>query len=197
MKRPLAGTMIGTNEICANENLDPLVHQVAQLSSAVRRSSARPLLRGDWLGHAVHPLLTDLPIGFWTSAWVLDLIGGKQARPAAQRLVALGLLAVPPTVATGLHDWGDIDDRGQRRVGAVHATTNALATVLYFGSWRARRRGHHARGVAYGMLGATAATFGGYLGGHLVFGTGSDEADTGSDEAGEPAPTVIHAAHPQ
>lgn len=154
---------------------DPLVHQVARLASLVRRSSARPLLRGDWLGHAVHPMLTDLPIGFWTCAWSLDLVGGKPGRPAAQRLIGLGLLSVPATVATGLHDWGDIDDRGQRRVGAVHAASNAVATVLYFGSWRARRRGHHARGVALGMLGATAATVGGFLGGHLVFGGAPDD----------------------
>ena len=39
------------------------------------------VLRGEWLGHAVHPLLTDVVLGTWTSAHVLDLFGGPTPHP--------------------------------------------------------------------------------------------------------------------
>jgi hypothetical protein len=79
-----------------------------------------------------------------------------------------------------------MSDTKKRRVGVVHAISNAGATLLYLMSWRARHRGHHGAGVIFGMLGATAATVGGYLGGHLAFGeSGGDEPDTA---VSEPAP---------
>jgi len=59
------------------------------------------VLRGEWLGHAVHPLLTDLVIGTWTSATLLDLFGGRESSIPAQRLIGTGLLAVGPTAWTG------------------------------------------------------------------------------------------------
>ena len=58
-------------------------------------------LSGRWLGHAVHPVLTDVPIGMWTSAVLLDWTGGRASRPAADRLLVVGLLAAAATVATG------------------------------------------------------------------------------------------------
>ena len=45
------------------------------------------VLRGAWLGHTVHPLLTDLVLGTWTSATLLDLCGGAGSQAAAQRLI--------------------------------------------------------------------------------------------------------------
>jgi nitrite reductase/ring-hydroxylating ferredoxin subunit len=68
----------------------------------------------------------------------------------------------------------------------VHAASNTIALACYGASWLARRRGHHVRGVALGLLGAGAATVGGYLGGHLVsaLGIGVDQTafSTGSDD---------------
>jgi len=130
---------------------------------------AGAVLRGDWLGHPLHPALTDLPVGFWTSSFMLDFLGGRSARPAAQRLIALGILSVIPTAATGLVDWNDTTKSAARRVGVVHAVCNISATLLYGLSWRERRRGRHLAGVGLGVVGATAATIGGYLGGHLAF----------------------------
>jgi uncharacterized membrane protein len=128
----------------------------------------KQVLSGAWLGHALHPALTDLPIGFWTSAWTLDLVGGERSRDAARLLVGLGLLSAAPTAATGLSDL--LDTYGPaRRIGLVHAACNTLAVASYAASWLARRDGRHRRGVAWGMAGAAAATAGGWLGGHLVF----------------------------
>ena len=120
------------------------------------------------LGHPLHPVLTDLPIGFWTSAWVLDLIGGEDHAPAAQLLVGLGLLSTVPTIATGAADWRSLPRR-DKRLGLLHAASNAAATALYAASFLARRRGDRTRGLVLGHLAAGAATVGGYLGGELVF----------------------------
>lgn len=125
------------------------------------------LLRGDWLGHALHPSLTDFVVGTWTSANLLDLFGGKDASGAAQRLVGTGLVMVGPTAWSGWAEWSTLSHR-DKRVGLVHAVTNGVAIGAYTASWIARRRGQHDRGVRLGLAGAAIATFGAYLGGHLT-----------------------------
>src|SRR3954452_6018059 len=76
-------------------------------------------LSGTWLGHALHPLLTDTVIGTWTSASLLDVLGGDGSDKAARRLVGLGIVFAGPTVVTGLSDWADteVGDAGVRRAG--------------------------------------------------------------------------------
>jgi uncharacterized membrane protein len=148
--------------------LDAGVRQVRRLAEAVPEG-ARPALAGEWLGHALHPLLTDLAIGFWTSAWTLDLIGGRRSDRAATILVGLGVASALPTAASGLVDWREMD-RSKQRVGVVHAVANVTATALYTASFAQRCRGRRGRGIATGMAAAAVATVGGYLGGHLAFG---------------------------
>jgi len=126
------------------------------------------------LGHALHPLMTDLPIGAWTSATILDLVGGESSRPAAQKLVGIGLAAAAPTAWTGWSDWADTEPGNPtvRRLGMVHAAANGSAALLYGLSLAARRRGAHTAGVLLGLAGAGAMGAGGWLGGDLVFARG-------------------------
>jgi nitrite reductase/ring-hydroxylating ferredoxin subunit/uncharacterized membrane protein len=140
----------------------------------VPRGPVKDALAGTPLGHALHPLLTDLPIGTWTSASLLDVVGGRAARPAAERLIAAGILAAVPTAASGLNDWADTTpaDDGVRRMGAVHAVANVAALGLYAASLAARRSDRHGRGVALGLAGVGALTVGGHLGGHLSYAKG-------------------------
>jgi|SRR5690606_32134076 len=150
------------------EELDGAVRVVDRLAAAVAPSGpARDLLTGRWLGHALHPTLTDLPIGSWTSATILDLVGGRASRTASRRLVAFGNVAALPTVATGLAELLSAD-RPTRRVGVVHLAANAVGLLFYTASYGARRRGHHIRGMMLALVGAGSATVGGYLGGHLA-----------------------------
>lgn len=156
----------------------PLADRLAErLRPAARLASSPPqgpVLRGRWLGHALHPMLTDLPIGCWTSATILDLIGGRRSAPAAQRLLGLGLIFTPPTMLSGLADWDHArDDPATRRAGAVHAAANLVASLLYLRSWQARRRGHRGRGIVLGLVAMGVASGAGYLGGHLAFSLGS------------------------
>ncbi len=148
-------------------NLDGPARGLGKVADAVVRSPrVADGLRGTWLGHALHPLLTDFPLGAWMSASFLDLFGGRDSRGPAQRLVGFGLLVAVPTVATGLAEWQSTES-GARRVGVVHAAVNGTATTLYGYSWLARRRGAHGRAVAAGVAGGMVATLGGYFGGHL------------------------------
>jgi nitrite reductase/ring-hydroxylating ferredoxin subunit/uncharacterized membrane protein len=147
------------------------------VARVITNGTLKDALSGTWLGHPAHPMFTDLPIGFWTSAFVLDFIGGRRSRDASELLIGLGVISALPTAATGAADWSDTWGASQR-VGLVHAATNASAVLLYAWSWSARRRNRHARGVALGVLGATAATIGAFLGGHLLArrGVGVDHA---------------------
>lgn len=151
------------------EALDAVVRPLREAVAArLPQGSTKDALHGVWLGHPLHPLLTDLPIGFWTSSWVLDIVGGRRSRKAADVLVGLGVVSAVPTVATGAADWSELFEPEQR-AGAVHALANVAATGLYAASLVARLRGRRAKGVALGMAGAGAATIGGFLGGHLAY----------------------------
>lgn len=155
--------------IAGADGLDAVATPLGKvISRLVQPTTVRNLLSGTWLGHAVHPVLTDLPIGAWSMATLLDLAGGEDAQPAADLLVGVGVLTAVPTAATGLHDWSDTMG-AESRVGVVHAGANVAALGLYAGSLVARRAGHRRRGTWLGLAGLAALTVGGYLGGHLAY----------------------------
>lgn len=133
-------------------------------------------LRGRSTGHAVHPVLTDLPLGLWTAAVVLDLTGPRRHAAASRRLVGTGVLLAVPTALTGLADWSGLDSGASRRVGTVHALVNGAGNLAWATSWWLRRRGHTTAGVLTGLVGGVAVTVGGYLGGHLTLNRGEPGA---------------------
>lgn len=151
------------------EGLDAVADPIHGALDRRMPGRVRSILQGEWLGHPLHPMLTDLPIGFWTSAWVLDLVGGERSQPVADAFVAAGVAMAVPAVWAGWADWIELP-REKRRAGLVHAGANAAATGLYAASLLARRRGARGLGVGLGHAGAAVATVGGYLGGHLAFG---------------------------
>jgi uncharacterized membrane protein len=146
--------------------LDRLAPLYARLGGPVAATRLGDLFRGEGAGHALHPALTDLPIGFWTSAMALDLMGAEQ-EDAADLLVGLGLLSAVPVVLTGLAEWQRLGQR-DARVGSLHALLNSVGTVGFACSLVARRRGRRKSGIALSYLAATAATAAGFLGGHLT-----------------------------
>ena len=156
----------GVDRLGRAEGLDGVADPVAGAVDRFRPNALVGL--ASWAGQPRHPALTDLPIGFWTSAWVLDLIGGPESRAAARTLVGLGVASALPTVVTGLSDWAGTAGEA-RRIGLVHGAVNSVGVVCYGASWLARRRGRHGAGVALGIVGAAAATLAAYLGGHLVY----------------------------
>lgn len=153
------------------EGLRALDRPAAAVARAVRSVFRDPrldgLVRGAWLGHPVHPVLVTLPIGAWVSAAVLDIGFGQET--AARRLQALGLVATPPTVVTGLADFSELDTE-QRRVGVVHAASNAVSAACVLLSCLTSNK-VAARALHFGGLAATVA--GGALGGHLAYAQGA------------------------
>jgi nitrite reductase/ring-hydroxylating ferredoxin subunit/uncharacterized membrane protein len=153
----------------------------AAIAAAVRPLLApapiRTALSGSRGGHRLHPALTDVAIGSFTSATLLDVVAPRDEH-AADLLLGVGLAATVPTAASGLSDWFDLAGPKQpdRRVGVVHGLTNVVAATLYTAALVERRRGRRGRGRLLSMAGAGVLSVGGYLGGHLAFvmGTGVD-----------------------
>ena len=125
--------------------------------NTVGTGALKDALSGTWLGHALHPLLTDLVIGSFVSATVLDVIGGDPDGKAAERLIAVGIASYPATSITGTNDWADTEpaDPRVRRVGLAHAAANVAALSLYTASLVQRRKGRTAtrQGARVGRLG--------------------------------------------
>jgi uncharacterized membrane protein len=167
------------DQIESNPSIDALSERIQPLARRAGEPPAGDVLRGRWLGHALHPLLTDLPLGCFLAAGLLDVVGGRKGQRSAQRLIGLGLLAVPATVASGLAEWDQLRQPETRRIGTAHAMGNGVAAACYFLSWRARRRGRHLTGMTLGMVGGSIAVVTGYLGGHLSFARGAGVEDRG------------------
>ena len=127
---------------------------------------------GRWLGHPLHPALSDLPIGLWAGALILDVTDGDpppgRGLDPAGLFSAAGIAAAVATAATGVVDWTVSDDE-DRRVGLFHGVLNTAALGLQGMSLAARLTGHRhtARGLGVASLAVTGAAA--YLGGHLVF----------------------------
>src|SRR5512133_3181707 len=85
----------------------------------------RNFLHGVWLGHPLHPVLTDIPIGAWTAAVILDV---ADDRKGADLAVSVGLAGAAGSAVTGLTDWHQTDGSA-RRVGLVHGLLNVTATT--------------------------------------------------------------------
>lgn len=138
--------------------------------------AARDALHGVWLGHPLHPVLAQVPVGSWLSASVLDLLAmadrDRRRRPglerAASALVATGLATVPAAALPGFMDWSQLHPE-QQRVGLVHAGANTLATGCMAASLAARVSGRHGRGRGWALLGLALSSVGAALGGHLAY----------------------------
>lgn len=182
-RSPLVGP---TQRLEQSAALDGLRAAYTGLARRVDGMPGSRLLRSGPLGHALHPLLTDLPLGLWTAATALDLRGRVGDREAARWLVGAGLAASAPTALTGLAELGRVDGVPVQRIGALHGALNALASGLYVTSYLARSRRRHGLGVAAALAGAAVTGASGYLGGHLTLArkVGSRDAAYAGDAVG-------------
>jgi nitrite reductase/ring-hydroxylating ferredoxin subunit/uncharacterized membrane protein len=170
------------------ESLDALDAPAKAIGKVVRDvipdGPVKDGLSGTWIGHALHPMLTDVPIGAFTSALLLDLLGEEDA---ARKLIGVGVAAVPATAITGWSDWADTEPAsdGVRRAGILHAVTNGTAAALMGASWVARRNGNAARGKLLSLAGMGLLGAGGWLGGHLSYAQGVGVDTTVFDDGPE------------
>jgi nitrite reductase/ring-hydroxylating ferredoxin subunit len=155
---------------------DPLATRLQPLiRRAVSRPPVRNFLDGVWLGAPLHPALTDVPVGAWTTALLLDttsaLSGDRSLGAAADRALAIGTIAALPAAVTGLNDMRDLIGQG-RRIAMVHALVNVAGLSLSAASLAYRRQGR--RGLARGLsgLGYLTSSMAAHLGGKLSFALG-------------------------
>ena len=127
---------------------------------------------GRWVGHPLHPALSDLPIGLWAGVMVLDATdrdpAPRRGMDAAGMLSAAGIVAAGATALTGLSDW-TVSNEEDRRAGLLHGLLNTVALGLQGASLGTRVAGHRGTARALGAAGFTVTAAAGYLGGHLVF----------------------------
>jgi nitrite reductase/ring-hydroxylating ferredoxin subunit/uncharacterized membrane protein len=137
----------------------------------------KTLVHGTWLGHPLHPVLTDIPIGAWTLAVLFDIIylfrGTHGWVSAADLTIFVGLLGALGSAITGYTDWSDTIER-ERRVGIAHGLLNTAAIVIYLVSLIIRVSGG-SRGLAIvlALIGYAIIITAAFLGGELVFSIGT------------------------
>jgi nitrite reductase/ring-hydroxylating ferredoxin subunit len=146
---------------------DKVIEPARRAVLAVLRPPAfKDLLHGTWLGHPLHPVLVQVPVGTWMSAGVLDAI--PPLRPAATVLIGVGVTGAVPAALSGAADWSE-QAAGVRRLGALHAVANSVALGLYAGSLAARRSGNGALGRVLSYSGLALASGSAAVGGHMSY----------------------------
>ena len=180
----MSDTSSGASQPFAERLSDSLQKIIGALVGSNRKPPRRlkSFLNGTWFGHPIHPVLTDLPIGAWLLTAVLDviwLISFKNfawAARGAEAAVIIGILGALGAVATGFTDWGDTYG-SERRVGLNHAIFNISALILYIVSLVLRLiqpAGESVAGAIFGFVGFALISYGGYLGGEMVFTKGTN-----------------------
>jgi nitrite reductase/ring-hydroxylating ferredoxin subunit/uncharacterized membrane protein len=160
---------------------NPALDRIAEpLSDAVRGAyeaagpagqQAKNALHGVWLGHPLHPVFTDVPIGAWTTAMALDATanGDPGMQRAATFAIGVGLAGAVGAAVTGLTDWSETDGRA-RRTGLIHGLLNIAATTCFATAYALRRRDGNRGGRTCAWTGYAIALGAAYLGGDLVYG---------------------------
>ena len=134
--------------------------------AVLKPTALKDFLHGTWLGHPLHPVLVQVPVGSWVSAGLLDAV--PPMRPAATVLIGTGVVAAVPAAMAGAADWSE-QGPGVRRLGAIHAAANTVALGLYVGSLIARGRGRGTLGRVLSYAGLGVAGGSAAIGGHMSY----------------------------
>lgn len=131
----------------------------------------KDFLNGTWLGHPLHPAITDVPIGAFAVAIVLDIVG--EARGAFLANV-VGQVAFVAAYLTGFADYTDTDGRARSRA-IVHGVIMMVGGALAAASLVLRDGGATGGGLAGAllMISFLLIALGAYVGGDVVFALGN------------------------
>lgn len=128
---------------------------------------------GTWLGHTLHSVLVDVPMGAFSALLVLDLlamfVGVEGLETASTIVLAVGLLGALGAVIAGLTDFKDTlqDDRP---VVTLHGSIQIVATIIFAVSL-VMRLGEPASDLArwVAIVGYLVISLGAFIGGHVVY----------------------------
>jgi len=129
----------------------------------------RDLLIGRWLGHPLHAVLTDAPIGILFLVIVFDVLGNPGA--AAVTLV-VGVLTMLAAALAGFADYADTDGKARERA-TLHATLMLTTLVLYLVSLTLRfgagTENVSTAGIWVSVLAFLVLSSAAYVGGDVVY----------------------------
>ena len=170
------GTNLPVEAVRKQDWLEPIADRVQPAIAAALDGPIGPkaanILHGTWLGHPLHVILTDVPLGCWTAAAVFDVLeaaGRTRLGRGADRIIMVGLVGAAGTAVTGLADWSRIGGGETRRIGLAHGLLNTAATACYMTSLCLRRNRARPAGRLFAFAGLLISAVAGYLGGHLVY----------------------------
>jgi nitrite reductase/ring-hydroxylating ferredoxin subunit/uncharacterized membrane protein len=128
-------------------------------------------LNGKWLGHSLHAVLTDVPIGVLTLVIVFDAL---DLRSAADITLAFGILAMLGAAAAGTADYSDTDDDALM-LATVHATLMVTALLIYVVSFVLRLGNPVDRTVVIvlSLIGYVIVASSAWIGGEVAYGLGN------------------------
>ena len=163
VSRPLAGLWNG----------------IAAVTDALYRALGSPgkllqdFLNGSWLGHSLHPVLTDVVVGGATMVIFLDILrvlfNVDGLEDAATWTLGLTVLAGVATIVTGLTDFKDTGTGDERNLAGLHGVMNIVAIVIFFISLLQRFGGGHDAAFWVALVAYLVISVGAYIGGHVVF----------------------------
>jgi nitrite reductase/ring-hydroxylating ferredoxin subunit/uncharacterized membrane protein len=149
------------------EKVQPKVQDVVEASPRVKNA-----VDGTWLHTPLHPALTDVPVGAFTTSMLLDAAdlasGSVVARHGADAALAVGIAGSLPAAATGASDWRALLGE-DRRLGLIHGMANGGALVLFTMSLALRIADRRGPARAVSAAGFALSAFAAHLGGELSF----------------------------
>lgn len=135
--------------------------------------AVRDLLNGRWLGHPLHAVLTDAPIGILFLVIVFDVL---HMPDAAAWSLGLGILAMLAAALAGSADYADTDGKARERA-TLHSTLMVVALLAYIVSF-VMRLGPAGVVESTGAFWVSIMAFlvlsaGAYVGGDVVYALGN------------------------
>ena len=131
--------------------------------------AVRDLLNGRWLGHPLHAVVTDAPIGILFLVIVFDLL---HLPDAAGWSLGIGILAMLGAALAGFADYADTDGRARERA-TLHSSLMIVALLAYVVSlaMRAGPQGAIESSGAFlvSIVGFLVLSAGAYVGGDVVY----------------------------
>lgn len=146
------------------------------------RHPIKTLLNGTWLGHPLHPVITDVAVGGIVLAVVANLawLIFPQTLPWAPRAAELTLIAgaigMIGSFFTGWTDWSDTYGK-ERSVGLLHGSLNTLALIAAIVGVVLQLQNAAGTSTPAAILSFVSAgliTLAAYFGGDLVFKFGTN-----------------------
>lgn len=131
----------------------------------------KDFLNGTWLGHPVHAVVTDVPIGAFFVAIVLDWLGQTVAADVA---ILVGVLTMAAAAIAGLADYTDTDGTARTRA-TLHGTLMVVALLVYVASLLIRAGGPTDRAlpVILSWFGFAILSAGAFVGGDVAYAFGN------------------------